>query len=242
VCLQSAAADEVSPGADFGGDALRLGKLLAHALSEENGSLGLHKERDTEVDSVAAHNVVLINETAGTDLGQVEDTTNVVLLENLAEGTLVLLGELDNLNLDASILGVVLEVLLDRIIGGEELVAQRVDVVYNLGEIRVGDVSTEKKTLTGLGNAEVHHRLSGSPVGLNEVLTEAGHFTSRRHLDTKVRVGTSKTSPRELRNLDSDVITVLLHEVDRLGDVGAGESTSSDINEVGAEDLGDEWE
>ena len=45
-----------------------------------------------------------------------------------------------------------------------------------------------------------------------------------------------------MRNLDSDVITVLLHEVDRLGDVGAGESTSSDINEVGAEDLGDERE
>ena len=143
MCLQSAAADEVSPGADFGGNALRLGKLLAHALSEENGSLGLHEQRDTEVDSVAAHNVVLINETAGTDLGQVEDTTDVVLLEDLTEGTLVLLGELDNLNLDASILGVVLEVLLDRLVGGEEPVAQRVDVVDNLCEIRVGDISID---------------------------------------------------------------------------------------------------
>jgi hypothetical protein len=39
VSLQWSAADEVAPGADLGGDALLLGQLLAHALSEENGSL-----------------------------------------------------------------------------------------------------------------------------------------------------------------------------------------------------------
>jgi hypothetical protein len=39
VSLQWSAADEVAPGADLGGDALLLRQLLAHALSEENGSL-----------------------------------------------------------------------------------------------------------------------------------------------------------------------------------------------------------
>ena len=37
--LQCLAADEVGPGADLGGDSLTAGQLLAHALSEELGSL-----------------------------------------------------------------------------------------------------------------------------------------------------------------------------------------------------------
>jgi hypothetical protein len=37
--LQSLAADEVGPGADLGGDLVGAGQLLAHALSEEGGSL-----------------------------------------------------------------------------------------------------------------------------------------------------------------------------------------------------------
>jgi hypothetical protein len=37
--LQSLAADEVGPGADFGGDLTAAGQLLAHALCEELGSL-----------------------------------------------------------------------------------------------------------------------------------------------------------------------------------------------------------
>lgn len=37
--LQCLAADEVGPGADLGGDSLAAGQLLAHALSEELGSL-----------------------------------------------------------------------------------------------------------------------------------------------------------------------------------------------------------
>jgi hypothetical protein len=240
--LQRATANEAGPGANLRGNTLGLGELLAHALSKENGSLGLHEERNTKVDSVAAHNVVLVNKTAGTDLGQVEDTTNVVLLEDLTESTLVLLGEFNDLDLDAAILGLALEVVLDSLVGGVELVTERVDVVDNLGKIGVVDVSTEKKTLTRLGATEVHHRLSSGPVGLNEVLTEASHFTSRRHLDTEVRVGTSKTSPRELRNLDSEVVTLLSHEVDRLRNVGAGKSASGNIDEVGTENLGNEGE
>jgi hypothetical protein len=211
-------------------------------LSKENGSLGLHEERDTKVDSVTAHNIVLVNKTAGTDLGQVEDATDVVLLKDLTESTLVLLGEFNDLDLDTAILGVALKVVLDRFVGGKELVAQRVDVVDNLGKIRVVDVSTKEKTLTRLGAAEVHHRLGGSPVGLNKVLTEASHFTSRRHLDTKVGISTGKTSPRELGNLDSEVVTLFFHEVNGLRDVGAGKSASGNINEVGTEDLGNEGE
>ena len=38
--LQGLAADKVGPPADFGGDALLPGELLAHALGEEDGSLG----------------------------------------------------------------------------------------------------------------------------------------------------------------------------------------------------------
>lgn len=37
--LQGLATDEIGPSADFGGDALLAGQLLAHALSKENGSL-----------------------------------------------------------------------------------------------------------------------------------------------------------------------------------------------------------
>jgi hypothetical protein len=240
--LQRTSTDEVGPRADLGGNALSLGELLAHALSEENGSLGLHEKRDTKIDSIAAHNIILVNKTAGTDLGQVEDTTDVVLLEDLAESTLVLLGELDDFDLDTAILGVALKVVLDSFIGSEELVAQRVDIVDNLSKIGVVDVSTEEETLTRLGAAEVHHRLSGSPVSLNKVLSEASHFTSRRHLDTKIGIGTSKTSPRELGNLDSEVITLVSHEVDRLRNVSAGKSTSGNINEVGTENLGHEGE
>jgi len=38
--LQRLAADELGPAADFTGNALPARKLLAHALSKENGSLG----------------------------------------------------------------------------------------------------------------------------------------------------------------------------------------------------------
>lgn len=37
--LHQLAADEVGPGADFGGNAVGAGELLVHALSEELGSL-----------------------------------------------------------------------------------------------------------------------------------------------------------------------------------------------------------
>jgi hypothetical protein len=37
--LQRLAADEVTPSAHFGGDALLLGQLLAHTLGEEHSSL-----------------------------------------------------------------------------------------------------------------------------------------------------------------------------------------------------------
>jgi len=240
--LQRLAANEVAPPSDLGGDALGLGELDAHALSEEDGGLGLHEERHAEVDGVAAHDIVFVDHAAGTTLGQVEGATDVVLLKDLAEGTLVLLGELDDLDLDGAVLAGLLEVTLDILVGGVELVAERVEVVHDLGEVGGSGVTAEEETLTGLWQAEVHLTLDADPVGLDEILTESGHLTSGRHLDTEVGVGTGKTSPGELRNLDSQVVTVNLHEVDGLGDVGVGDGASGDINEVGTENLGGEGE
>ena len=47
--LQRLAVDELGPAANLGGDALLARKLLAHALSEENGGL---RERLVSYDSV----------------------------------------------------------------------------------------------------------------------------------------------------------------------------------------------
>jgi len=69
VRLQRLAANEVRPPPDLSRNALNLGQLDAHALSEEHSSLGLHEERHTEVDGVAAHDVVLVDHAAGTTLG-----------------------------------------------------------------------------------------------------------------------------------------------------------------------------
>jgi hypothetical protein len=127
-------------------------------------------------------------------------------------------------------------------VGGVEFVAERVEEVDDLGEVVGGGVTTEKKTLTRLGKTEVHLTLDTDPVGLDEVLTESGHLTSGRHLNAKVGVSTSKTSPGELRNLDGKVVAVNLHEINRLGDVGVSDGTGGNINEVGAKNLGREGE
>ena len=242
VRLQGLATNEVRPPPDLSRNTLNLGQLDAHALSEEYSSLGLHEERHTEVDGVTAHDVVLVDHAAGTTLGQVESTTDVVLLEDLTEGTLVLLGELDDLNVDGAVLAGLLEVALDLRVGGVELVAKRVEEVDDLGEVTGSGVTTEEETLTRLGKTEVHLRLDTDPVGLDEVLTESGHLTGGRHLDTEVGVGTSKTGPGELGNLDGQVVTVNLHEVNGLRNVGVSDGTSGNINEVGTEDLRGEGE
>jgi len=124
VHLQRLATNEVRPPPDLSRHALNLGQLDAHALSEKHSSLGLHEERHAEVDGVTAHDVVLVDHAAGTTLGQVEGTTDVVLLEHLAEGTFVLLGELNDLDLDGAILAGLLKVTLDLGVGGVELVSE----------------------------------------------------------------------------------------------------------------------
>lgn len=64
-----AAADELAPSADLAGDAVLLGQLLTHALSEEDSGLGLHEEGHTEIDGVPAHDVVLVEQAVGAVLG-----------------------------------------------------------------------------------------------------------------------------------------------------------------------------
>ena len=242
VSLQRLATNEVRPPPDLSGNALNLGQLDVHALSEEHSSLGLHEERHAKVDSVAAHNIVLVNHAAGTTLGQVESATDVVLLEDLTEGTLVLLGELNDLDADGAVLAGLLKVALDLGVGGVELVAKRVQEIDDLSEVTGSGVTTEEETLTRLGKTEVHLRLDTDPVGLDEVLTESGHLTGGRHLDAEVGVGASKTGPGKLGNLDGQVVTVDLHEINGLRDVGVSDGTSGNINEVGAEDLRGEGE
>ena len=47
--------DELRPPPDFRRDALLLGQLSVHALSEQERSLGFHEQRDSEIDGVATH-------------------------------------------------------------------------------------------------------------------------------------------------------------------------------------------
>ena len=243
--LQRSSTNKLAPRTDLRGNALLLGQLLAHALSEEDSGLGLHEQRNTEVNGVPAHDVILVKQAVSPVLGQVKATANVVLLEDLTEGTLVLLRESDDLDLDA--LNILLEQSLDVLVGGKELVAKGLDILGDLDqrvgvERSSGDITTEEKTLTRLGQTEVHLRLSGCPVGLDEVFTKASHLASGGHFDTKVGVGTSQPSPGELRNLRGNVVTVDLHEVNGLGNLAADKSPGGNINKVGTENLADEGE
>ena len=207
--------------------------------------LGLHEQRDTEVNCVPAHDVVLVQQAVRPELGEVEASTDVVLLEDFTKGTLVLLGEGDNIDLDT--LNVLLKQSLDVLVRGKELVAKSLDVLGDLDQ-RVSvkgssrNVTTEEESLSRHGQTEVHLRLSRYPVGLNEILTEASHLTSGRHLDTKVGISTSQPGPGKLRNLGGDVVTVDLHEVSGLRDLAADKSLGGNIDEVGTEDLADEGE
>ncbi|GFF30855.1 LOW QUALITY PROTEIN: hypothetical protein IFM46972_03049 [Aspergillus udagawae] len=185
--------------------------------------------------------LLLIQEGLATGLGKVEATANVVLLEHLTEGSLVLLRELDHLHGDL-VLGSGLKVSLDLRASSEELVAERVEVVNNLSQSRVVDVTAEQDTLAGLGHAEVHGGLERSPVGLNKILAEASNLTGTGHLDTEERIGTGKTSPTELGNLGSEVVTLLSHKIDGLRNIAANKSLGSNVNEVGSQDLADKRE
>lgn len=63
-----------------------------------------------------------------------------------------------------------------------------------------------------------------------------------RRTDTEVRISTSQSSPRELRNLDRDVVSLLGHEVDRSRNVLTNDRGGRDIDKVDTEDLGNEGE
>lgn len=210
-------------------------------ISKGCSYLGLHEQGDAKVDSVSAHDVVDVESGLATGLGEVEGAADVVLLEDLAEGSLVLLGELDDLDLDL-LLRVGLDELLDLGPGGVQLVAEGGDVVDDLGEPGLGDVAAKEETLARLGHAEVHGGLEGGPVGLDEVLAEAGDLTGGGHLDAEERIGAGETGPGELGDLGGKVVTLDSHEVGGLGNLLANEGLGGDVDEVGAEDLADEGE
>lgn len=132
--------------------------------------------------------------------------------------------------------------LLDSGASSEELEVEGLEVLDDLGQGRVGDITAEQDTLTSLRATEVHGSLQRSPIGLNDILTEASNLTSTGHLDTEERIGTSKTGPAELGNLGSEVVALDLHEVNGLRDVTANQSLGSNIDEVGTQDLADEGE
>ncbi|KAI6760251.1 hypothetical protein HG531_013452 [Fusarium graminearum] len=212
--LQRLATDEIGPSADLGGNALGARELLTHALSEEDSGLISYK---------------------------VEASADVVLLEDLSESSLVLLGELNNFDLDLG-LGLSFDELLDLGASSVQLVAERGNVVDNLCQPGLRDVTTKEKTLARLGHAEVHCGLERSPVGLNEVFTEASDLTSGRHLNTQERIGASKTGPGELGDLGRNVVALHGHEISGRGDVLTNKGLGSSIDEVGSEDLADKGE
>ncbi|ROV99906.1 hypothetical protein VMCG_06224 [Cytospora schulzeri] len=197
--------------------------------------------RHTKVDRVSSHNIIDIHHRLAPSTGKVEHTTDVVLLEHLTEGTLVLLGELDHLDGDL-LLRRRLDEVLDLLVRGEQLVAQGGEVVDDLGQPLLLQLTAEEETLAGLGHAEVHGGLERRPVSLDQVLAEAGHLTSGGHLDAKEGVGTGKTGPGELRNLGGKVVALDGHQVGWLGNVLADERLGGDVNEVGTQDLADEGE
>ena len=142
-------------------------------------------------------------------------------------------------------MGVELEAKVNQVLSDDE----------HLGSV---DVSTDQETRVGSRELESVDRKQSSPVGLVDVLSESSDLTGRSHLDTPVSsaimqnvtpqgnsqegVGSRQTSPGELRHLDGDVIPLLLHQVDGLGDINAHDGGGGDVNEVGTEDLGDEGE
>jgi hypothetical protein len=154
----------------------------------------------SEVNSVPPHDIVLVDQALGPRLGQVENSANVRLLEDVAQSPLVFNGEVDDRDLGT--LNGRLNGILDVRIGSEQLVAQWLQVAHDLGQFAGGWFAAEEQAFAGLWHAEVHGALHGGPVGLDLVLTEAGHFSSRRHLDAKIRVRAGKTSPGELGNFD----------------------------------------
>jgi len=176
-----------------------------------------------------------------TGLRKVEDSTNVVLLEYLAKSALISGRELNHLHADL-VLGRGLDEGLDLLVSGKQLVAKRAQVVNNSGQPLLLQLSTEEETLTGLGHAEVHGRLDRGPVGLDEVLAEAGHLTSGGHLNAEEGVGTGQASPRELRNLGGKVITLDGHQIGGVRDVLANEGLGGHVDEVDTQDLADEGE
>ncbi|GKT75685.1 hypothetical protein ColTof4_08108 [Colletotrichum tofieldiae] len=207
----------------------------------EQRALQSGKIGNAKVDGVATHDVVNVHDGLAAGLGQVEDAANVVLLEDLAKGALVLLGELDHLDVDL-VLDARLKELLDLVVGGVQLVTHGGEVVDNGGEPLLVQLAAEEETFAGLRHAEVHGRLQRGPVGLNKVLAKAGNLTCGGHLDAEEGVGAGETGPGELGHLGSEVVTLDGHEVDRLRDLLANESLGGNVDEVGAEDLAHEGE
>mgnify|MGYP005989112037 CR=1 FL=1 len=115
-------------------------------------------------------------------------------MENFTQGTLIIGRKLNDLDLDVA-LARLLEVLLDVLAGGVELIAHGGEVVDDLGEPLLVDFTTEEQTLAGLGHAEVHGGLERGPVGLDEVLAEAGDFAGGGHFNAQEGVGAGESGP-----------------------------------------------
>lgn len=169
--------------------------VIVKCLNEgRRAYLRLHEERNAKVNGISAHNVVNVLSSLSTLQGKVENTTDIVLLEDLTEGTLIIGGELNDFDLDVA-LARLLEVGLDVLAGGVELVAHGGEVVDDLGEPLLVDFAAKEQTFAGLGHAEVHGGLERGPVGLDEVFTEAGDFAGGGHFHPQEGVGAGESSP-----------------------------------------------
>ncbi|KAK5628097.1 hypothetical protein RRF57_003812 [Xylaria bambusicola] len=86
--------------------------------------LRLHKQRHTKVNSVSAHDIINILGGLATSESQVEDSADVVLLEDFAKCALILLGELNYVHLDL-VFGCRLQMLFNIITSSVKFVTQR---------------------------------------------------------------------------------------------------------------------
>src|ERR1700730_3981788 len=94
--------------------------------------LWFHEEWHTEINSISTHNIINVQNGLSPSQSQVEDATDVVLLEHFPQSSLVLRGEFDKFDSDLVLRGPLKEVF-HRPLGGVELVTKRRKVVDDVG-------------------------------------------------------------------------------------------------------------
>lgn len=130
---------------------------------------------------------------------------------------------------------------------GVEMEAKTHEVSSDDGHLWTADVTTKEDTRVWTRKLEAIDRQQSGPVSLVHILSERSDLSCRSHLcitsatltqassstrirtNTEERISTGKSSPRELRDLNCDVVTLLSHQIDRLWDVDAYRGQPKDL-------------